>query len=268
MQLKKVALAVAAVASMSCAHAVDAFPDFKVDSDMASPLTTFTADKITGNYVEVITFGIGNTFTVSLKWTAAAFVANGGIDQLNGGGPGGTNLGNDYALYALFLGSGTFSTVGAVTNFTLTPGGSVNFYYDADLDTTFTNAANGSVLFGTANTSDDLVLASGAAISGTGKLDPTLSTCVPNTPNINCGSFGQKTGFNLTADGKKFFVDPVPFYNVAFQAGQLNNFAIAGTQTINGSLDVVFDGSVPEPMTLGLVGMALLGLGASRRNKA
>ncbi|MBW8902267.1 MAG: hypothetical protein JF619_30080, partial [Massilia sp.] len=38
----------------------------------------FVADKITGNYTEIITFNAGGTFDVSLMWTAGQFVTGGG----------------------------------------------------------------------------------------------------------------------------------------------------------------------------------------------
>ena len=70
------------------------------------------------------------------------------------------------------------------------------------------------------------------------------------------------------AQGNKFFVLPSPFYQLSFQSGQLNNFTIGGTQTINGSLDIVFTNPIPEPATLTLVGLSLLGLAAARKRKA
>ena len=258
-KLRNVIAATAALVVAGAANAV-VFPDFKVDPDLIAGGANFTADKITGNYVEVVTFGPGNTFNVSLQWQAGQFVKDDGVTPIAAGI---TRLGVDYGLYALFQGSGTFATVGVTTVFTLNPGGSIRVFYDDNVDTTFTAPLTGSGAWTTGLSGDDLILATGAAINGSGTLDPSLATC--NPPNgINCGSFGQTTSFNLTVDGKRFFIDPIPFYNISFQSGQLNNFTPAGTQTINGSLDVIF-ATVPEPATLGLVGLALVGLGALRR---
>ncbi len=263
-RLLAVALTSALGVASSNAMAV-VFNDFQVDPSTYSSQSTFTADKITGNYIEVASFGAG-TFDVSIKWNAGQFVADDGGTPLNSGGPGGTGLSGEYGMYGLFQASGTFVQAAGQTTFTFSPGGSLDLWIDDNLDTTFNQPLLGTNPWTTGSNGDDIHIATGAMINGTGLLDPSLGSCLGG--GINCGSFGTTTSFSLTAAGDLFFIDPVPFYQLAFESGQFNNFdPLQPVQIINGSLDAVYL-NVPEPATLALMGIGLIGLGGMRRKKS
>jgi len=263
------ALTTGLVVSGSNAMAANIFPDFNVQEGVVPGGTgsnLFTADKITGNYNEIVTFGAG-TFDVSLKWNAGQYVADDGANSLT------TQLGSfgaaGYGMYALFQASGTFTTVAGVSTFTFTPGGSLNLFLDPSANTAFTAPLNGASAWSRSLFGDDVLVGTGAAVAGGGQLNPGLSTCsAGGGSGINCGSFGSTTSFALTDFGKTYFVSPTPFYNLAFESGQFNNFQVTGTQNINGSMDVVFGTAVPEPTTIALLGMGLIGFGFRRRNQA
>ena len=257
-------VAVAAALFAGLASATSVYPDFTVDTSAlggGGKLGTFSANDISGQYHEQLTFTSDSTFIVTLDFVAQGFNHDDTDASLSKSLTAGqTGLGANYGLLAILNGSGTYSTVGGVTTFSLTPGGELTLSYDAGANATFNAPASPGGAFTIAANGDTITtLATGVAQIGNGSVSCTA-------PNL-CGAFGQQSSFALTAAGSSFFVAPDPFYSLSLQSGQFEGFPIvAGTTvTSSGSLNAVF--AVPEPAPLAMMSVALLGFLAMRRRQ-
>ena len=252
-----------------------AAPVFTIDPTQLGGSGTFNADLMSGISSELLRIDSSapSQYTADSGWIQFTSFSNGGVIVL----PGLSGLGVTYQLYATFdlsahLVGGPLTGAGSnqvldTLNFTFWGNQFAGVGPNLGTQAIFTQAnavanINATVTQG----SKDINLGSGSLISGVAGFD-ALGGAFINT---------FTTYANTNPAGNGFFVAPDPFYNLAFQAfnnttqgidqqgdctSPTSNCRIAITQAV-GANDYV---QVPEPFTLTLLGMGLVGAGVCRR---
>jgi hypothetical protein len=267
LNLKKLAVAtslVFACVTNNAQAAVDLGSNFTVDGTSLGGGVVANLDRINFSYQAIInqqqtgaTFLDGNDiFNESGFLSYSAFQNDAGIAQL------GTGLNGTYKMYALFTGGGTAGISGSgilasFTSFTM------QMFIDDTGDTTFNVPGTGIGPTTTNLSSDDSLLATATLlVDGQAHVFNGLAN----------GDFQvDLTGFGLSIFGSSFFTVPNPFYNSLFLTGVTTTITGASGTTpfiadATGSGDQAFK-NVPEPETLSLLGIGLLGFGFSSKRR-
>ncbi len=229
-------------------------------SGAQSASTGFSADLLNGLYSEKVLVAAGGptglTFSATIVADWNAFVL-GGETILSTGLDGDSG----FNLYAVVTASGVIT---GPSSFTATSA-TLQFFLDADQDAALgLSSIDGTTLAHTSGGVADILLGTSTLLlSGSGTTSASAGT---DGFAVTFGEFALES-----PAGEMFFIAPRPFHVQAYSDGDINDgqaeIVGPGLLSIRGDLSAEFQ-KVPEPGSLALAGLAMLGLGAARRRKA